>query len=534
MMRPVALNRVPYFFGPGPQFVREKNCLYRKSPVCPFPKKSVPACNRLQQLKTLIMKKNLLTLVAILWAFTGKAQWLNQNAGFTNDTLGFYEMSLPDRNTAWAVCYDGKGGLLSTRPVLDFTRTTNGGNTWMPGKMGDDRTLRFSNISAIDDREAWVAMHKIGPVNGQYGVGAGGSFERGGGVFHTTDGGSTWEHASAGELFNNNSVPRFVHFKDKNHGIAVGDPNGEYFEVYLTNNKGKKWKRVSRSNLPAARLNEMGWISGHAVIGNTIWFGTSAGRIYKSADFGQNWTAHTVDAVYGSYIHEIAFLDDGRTGVAHGRSGNFTFVFSTTDGGLTWTNYFQPNNWKNSRLTAVPGTNAFVSTALHSNPLYRGSAVSYDAGQTWTEIENTANKAVCRFFDDKTGYAGGFFVTGPPLRGGIFKSEIVFQTNASLNNKTVKSNSENKLAIPAKEVSANLVKAWPTPARDVINISLEEPLAGTPSIISLITPDGKVVQTRRSSASRLQLDVRALAPGLYVLRIESGGQTVNRPLTISR
>ena len=99
-------------------------------------------------------------------------------------------MSLPDKNTAWAVCYDGKVGLLSGRPVLDFTRTTNGGNTWIPGKMGNDKTLRFSNISAIDGQEAWVAMHKMGPVPNHLLLG----FGKGGGIFHTTDGGITWEH----------------------------------------------------------------------------------------------------------------------------------------------------------------------------------------------------------------------------------------------------------------------------------------------------------------------------------------------------
>ena len=65
------------------------------------------------------MKKNLLAAVSIFVMFTANAQWLVQNAGFTNDTLGFYEMSLPDKNTAWAVCYDGKLGLLSGRPGLD-------------------------------------------------------------------------------------------------------------------------------------------------------------------------------------------------------------------------------------------------------------------------------------------------------------------------------------------------------------------------------------------------------------------------------
>ncbi|RYF85242.1 MAG: hypothetical protein EOO03_13595, partial [Chitinophagaceae bacterium] len=214
------------------------------------------------------MKKYLLAAVVILCMHTAPAQWLNQNAGFSNDTLGFYEMSLPNKRTAWAVCYDGRGGLLSNRPILDFTRTTNAGKTWIPGKVGTDKTLRFSNISAIDEKEAWVAMHKISGVYGNIFL----SFGKGGGVYHTTNGGVSWNQSNPGKLFNNNSVPRFVHFKNKNHGIAVGDPNGGNWEIYLTRNKGKKWERVAASKIPAPLAGEVGWISGHAVIGNTIWF----------------------------------------------------------------------------------------------------------------------------------------------------------------------------------------------------------------------------------------------------------------------
>ncbi|MBC7948554.1 MAG: T9SS type A sorting domain-containing protein [Chitinophagaceae bacterium] len=468
------------------------------------------------------MKKILLFAVGAFWIFTTKAQWEVQNHGFTNDSVGFYEISLPDKNTAWAVCYDGWNGLLSGKPILDFTRTVDGGNTWITGKMGSDRTLRFSNISAIDGQEAWVAMHKIGPIPGNLFL----SFGKGGGVFHTRDAGITWEQSNPGELFDGNSVPRFVHFKDKNHGVAMGDPNGGYFEVYTTNNKGKKWKRVRQEDLPAPLDNEVGWISGHSVIGNTIWFGTSAGRMYKSIDFGKSWTVHVVDPLPGTYVNEIAFLDDGLRGVAHLRGRGRTFVFSTSDGGLTWTNYFQPPNWKNSRMTAVPGTNAFVSTALHGNPIFQGSAVSYDVGLTWTDIEQDADKAACRFFDANTGYAGGLYVTGHPIFGvgGLYKSEIVFELPSQ----------ENRSRPAAQTVHGNeMVRLYPVPANDVINVTLQDGFGN--SVISILTAEGRVVESTRSSGARtVQLDVSKLPVGLYIVRIANETKTINKPISIVR
>jgi photosystem II stability/assembly factor-like uncharacterized protein len=479
------------------------------------------------------MKKILFSAVTIFSLFTAKAQWIPQHPGFTRDTFGFYEMSLPDKNTVWAVCYDGKSpGLLSTRSILSFTRTVDAGATWIPGKVNTDQHLRFSNISAIDGQEAWVAMHKVGPVPSNYY----GSFGKGGGVFHTIDGGVTWEHTEPGELFNDNSVPRFVHFKDKNHGVAMGDPNGGYFEIYTTNNKGKKWKRVSQEKIPAPLGKEIGWISGYAVVGNTIWFGTDSGRMYKSIDFGKTWTVNRLDSLLGAYVHEIAFLDDGLTGVAHLRNATRTFVFSTTDGGLTWTNYFQPPNWKNSRLTAVPGTHAFVSTSVHPNPLFTGSSVSYDAGKTWAHIDQTAQKAVSRFFDATTGYAGGFYVSGHPVLSsrGIFKSTIQFELPIA---PTVSNSSSTPSGtLPTKMESDATLKVYPTPARDIINITLQNPSSSTIQSLSLLSMDGKIMQARRITGSSVeQLDVSKIPAGVYMLQVRmNNNQVINKIITIAR
>lgn len=467
------------------------------------------------------MKKKLLSAAAILLIFTANAQWLNQNAGFTNDTLGFYEMSLPDKHTAWAICYDGKLGLGSGRLVLDFTRTKNGGSTWMAGKMGNDSTLEFSNISAVSDKEAWVAMHKLNGITG-------------GGLYQTKDGGITWKQSNPGTIFDANSFPDFVYFKNKNKGLAVGDPNNGYFEIYTTTNAGKKWKRVSQAHLPATLPNEYGWISGYAAVGNTIWFGTTAGRMFKSTNFGKDWMVNIVDPA-GKFINEIAFNDDRLHGVAHLRNNaSQTFLYTTSDGGVTWTNLGQPANWKNSRITAVPGTNAFIATSV--NRFNQGSAVSYDNGFTWTEVERTAPKAVARFYDATTGYAGGYFITGPPFNGGIYKSQIVFQLPVSHNNKPAEKNNNKPLADQqGKTTTYNHVKVYPIPANDIINISLEEALVSTTSVISIISMDGKIIETRRSKASVLiQVDVRKLIPGAYVLRIESSGQTINKTITIVR
>lgn len=465
------------------------------------------------------MKKHLLSVVTTFLVFFANAQWLTQDAGFTNDTLGFYEMSIVNKNTAWVVCYDGKAGLFSNRLVLDFTRTTNGGKVWIPGKIGNDSTLQFSNISAVSAKEAWVAMHKLNGVTG-------------GGLYHTTDGGITWKQSNAGKIFDNNSFPDFVHFKNGRRGIAVGDPNGGYFEVYITFRGGKRWKRVSQAHLPAPLQNEYGFISGYAALGNTVWFGTLSGRMYKSTNFGRDWTVHTVDpAGYG--VYEIAFNDDKLHGVTHVRTATQTLLYATNDGGITWTNLGQPANWKSSRITAVPGTNALVSTSVI--PTNQGSAVSYDNGATWTEIEHTAPKAVARFLDAQTGWAGGYFITGPPFSGGIYKSQIDFQLPSGQEDSVGKNSSNKQSGIQQLKTTDNLVKVYPIPAKDVINVLLQDALVNTASVISILSMDGKVIESKKSAGAKsVQLNVNKLATGLYILRIATNRQTVNKVITIQR
>jgi photosystem II stability/assembly factor-like uncharacterized protein len=440
-----------------------------------------------------VMKKIIL-FIAFSFCLNAKAQWMPQDAGFTNRTLGFFEISIVNENIVWAICYDGVGGLFGPAHILDFTRTTDGGANWMPGVMGSDTSLAFSNICALSDTEAWVAMHKF-------------DLSHGGGLFHTTDGGLTWNQSPG--AFDTSSFPNFVHFKDPLNGIAGGDATGGYFEIYTTTDGGSTWTRTPQANIPAFTTGGgYGWFDGFAVLGDTVWFGTSKGEMYKSTDYGLTWTISTVSPL-GYTVYEIAFNDDGMNGLTHVRNGSATYLFATTDGGSTWTQRTPHAKWKRSKLTAVPGTDAFVSTSVLSGSTLRGSSYSTDLGITWVEIDNTAPKAACRFLNGTTGWAGGFFNDIPgvaPISGGIYKwADTV---SVGINNNIAPIDRDGLI--------------YPNPASDKLNFELK----GISDFQLMIYDALGMLIKKANHLNERSIDISELENGVYFYVFKNGGATI--------
>ncbi|WP_395053307.1 T9SS type A sorting domain-containing protein [Flavobacterium sp.] len=454
------------------------------------------------------MKKTLLFYLTFLSFSFANAQWENQNAGFTNKTLGFYEISIVNENTVWAICYDGIGGLFGPTPILDFTRTTNGGTTWTPGTMGNDTSLAFSNISAISATEAWVAMHKF-------------NFSGGGGIFHTIDGGINWTQNNPATLYNNGSFPNFVHFKDALNGITGGDSNDGYFEIYTTTDGGINWTRTPQINIPVPLSGGgFGWFDGYAAVGNTIWFGTNLGQMYKSTDFGLTWTVSTVSPQQ-EMLYEVAFNDNGLNGICHVRNNTSTKLFSTTNGGASWVQI--PTNtipsWRQSRICSVPGTNVFVSTSVNGG-LNGGSAFSNNAGVTWTLIENESQKAACRFLNSSTGWSGGFFTDNPQFGNldGLFK----WDNSVSLN---INTNDPNKLD----------VIIYPNPSKGNLNITFPSEIF---SEIKIEVTDmlGRISFKeiyKKSVTNDVVLNLENLSAGNYIIKVVSDSKFVTKKITLT-
>ncbi|MBA3648105.1 MAG: hypothetical protein H0W62_06070 [Chitinophagales bacterium] len=311
------------------------------------------------------MKKILLFILILPLPYFLKAQWIEVGTGFTAD-LRIQDIEAIDASTAWAVA--NSEDFYSYVETLDFTRTLDGTN-WIAGTITnpDAANHSFSNISAISADEAWVAMYSI---------------TGGGGIFHTADGGITWEHQTTAKFAAPSGFPNVVHMFSTDSGFCMGDPNGGYFEIYTTIDGGDNWVRVPEVNISPSLSGEVGISEDYWVTGNTIWFGTQLGRVYKSTDKGYTWTA----AITGmSLVWDIAFTDEN-----NGIAIDIDEFKITADGGLTWNSASYTGNPRGFSAEAIPETNTIITCEW--NLLFYfddepGSSYSTDHGTTWIEMD---------------------------------------------------------------------------------------------------------------------------------------------------
>jgi Putative metal-binding motif/Secretion system C-terminal sorting domain len=83
-----------------------------------------------------------------------------------------------------------------------------------------------------------------------------------------------------------------------------------------------------------------------------------------------------------------------------------------------------------------------------------------------------------------------------------------------------------KVALEVEEISSLRVSIWPNPAVTVLNVTLDAAEPGKKVEIVLSGSDGRNLQSQTvipdQRGQRIQLNVRGLAPGYYLLRAQQG------------
>lgn len=433
--------------------------------------------------------KKLLLLLFVTSGFISNAQqvyWEEKSTGFSDVSASLAHISYANANVIWAQASDGSGAAATFRK---WARSIDGGLTWTNGAIELGSTdLGIGSIQAIDATTAYVAAFPNATTVQ-------------GGIWKTTNSGVTWtKQPTASFNTGTDSFTNLVYFWDANTGMAQGDPAGGYFEIYLTSNGGTNWTRVPSGNIPTPLTGEYGYVHNYKAVGNTIWFGTNKGRIFKSTNQGLNWTAS-----------QSPIADFGSAAI----SGNYTFknqtegllissdfqFFRTTDGAATWTAEFPNGIYRNFDVCYVPGTTNYV-VCTGEDPVdgLRGSSYSVDGGANWIDInaidvDAVDGGGVLEFFDPTHGLASGF--TASSTVGGVFK----WINNASLATTTFSND--------------KAITAYPNPTSGSLELN-----GKNITQVSVYDILGKQISTTNyGTLSNVTLNLASLNNGIYMVKV---------------
>ena len=293
---------------------------------------------------------------------------------------------------AWA---SGVGGT--------YAITRNGGQTWHAAVVPGAEALQFRDVEAISGQEAYLLAAGVGEDSR---------------IYHTTDGGQTWQLQ-----FKNRDPNGFYDcfaFWTPDRGIVMADVIDGRFPVRRTVD-GRFWPDIG-DNLPEGQAGEAAFAASGTCVATqgekNAWITTGGGeeaRVLATTDGGNTWESYVTPISQGtpaSGNFSVAFRDAVHGVVAGGdleqpdvRNRNFAV---SSDGGKTWQR--QPSAPLHGAIYGLSyaaghdrGPN--VKRVVVTGP--GGAAWTDDEGETWTRLQGVRDYWAVAFANQQVGWFVG-------------------------------------------------------------------------------------------------------------------------------
>ncbi len=264
----------------------------------------------------------------------------------------------PNGETFWAV---GNGGLFATYSGFLVYRSGSYGMNYLSNQQ----------VYAVFGLNSTTAF-----------VGSGTQNQSTAYIYKTTNGGQNWTSTNVSTI---TGFINAIYFFDDNNGIFLGDPKNNAWGVAKTNNSGSSWTPIT--NIPAPLSNETGLVKSTYCLGNYLWFGTTAGRVFYSTDMGESWKVATIQNAV--MVVQIGFQDSLR-GVAIYTESSATnaqlWLAYTTDGGQSW----KPRQFNFTSNGYTPVSILSLPNSKYIYFLCSGGEIlgTSNFGDTWVPILN--------------------------------------------------------------------------------------------------------------------------------------------------
>ncbi|NRB51821.1 MAG: T9SS type A sorting domain-containing protein [Saprospiraceae bacterium] len=395
------------------------------------------------------------------------------------DSFGVSTISAVNEDVIWAVAVNWSvGPPVPPDHVSKVLRSTDGGESWEVHDVEEARGRLCWKIVGIDDTTAWLTSQNLGAAGGR-------------GLFKTTDGGHTWQ-----EKFNHPAGGGALHFFDEQVAVCINWPRIAY-----TFDGGQFWQFVPAfESLNPEEDEYFIFISTIAnsfpVVGDTIWFGTTKGRLLRSADRGRSWTERSF-GLGEVQVYSLAFADSKNGLGVYIDQDSVRQVIRTMDGGDTWHQLAVPNELGLLEITHLPGTaHTFAGVSYEDPPQ---TAFTYDFGDTWVISPDTISAAAITFLSSEVGWMADGNDDG--------NTPDIYQFNSDF----LSSSHANELV--------QKVTVFPNPFQTSINLELQNLSIED---ISLFNAAGQAITLNplQTQQERITISTRNnIAPGVYFLRV---------------
>ncbi len=282
-------------------------------------------------------------------------EFVNGSVGWIGGIVSFL-FHTQDAGYSWSLQNYGGSKFITRIKMLDaqtgwaaggdaiYFRTTDGGQTWTWYLVSFDVVTDLYGVAAISADECYMA----GGI--PYGAPGGQGY-----VFHTTDGGQTWQ------ILLQSDVHDFldVAFPSPDHGVVVGGTDTDPYEpvILYTQNGGQTWTDVTPAEGHTLRAV-------HFVDENEGWAVGKFGTVLHTTDGGLTWSLQNTPT-------QVTLFDVEFSDALHGMAvGDSNVVLYTADGGQSWVRYdvvqveesqvWIPGRWGVDRTWIVSGRNLQV------------------------------------------------------------------------------------------------------------------------------------------------------------------------------
>ncbi len=299
--------------------------------------------------------------------------WVRMTLGFPALGIGSITIDPADTNTMYLGTGEvyrygyAVGGLIvrTTRGSygVGILKTTDGGNTWT-------KSLDWSY-----NQQRGVQQVRINPLNRNTLFAA--TTE---GIYRSYDRGANWTLVHPVIM----ATDIVINSKDTTLILAAcGNFKSPGYGIYLSEDGGDSWFIIpgGQSNYSGKALLETFYSNASTVYASVADSTTGVGALWRSTDFGGNWTQINADAIFGVqgwYSHFVAVNPVDSTKVVHAGLS----AYKSTNGGSTFV--FSGGGYSDNHNYAYEPTHPNILYIVNDNGIYR----STNFGDSFTNIGN--------------------------------------------------------------------------------------------------------------------------------------------------